>query len=77
MEELKARREAEALTRQIRRRWRAGEVYAPHDLSPQEMKKWKSRKTPDYDVFDILNMNPIDEYKVFLAFLPHIHTTLS
>lgn len=59
---------AEALTRQIRRRWKEGEIYAPKDLGPLEMKKWKSRKTPDYDVFDVLNMNPIDEYKVFLNF---------
>ncbi|KAK6607652.1 ribosomal protein S18 [Botrytis cinerea] len=32
-----------ALTKQIHRRWRAGDVYAPHDLSGIEMAKWKKR----------------------------------
>jgi len=66
-EEILKNKLGEDLTRQIKRRWNEGDIYAPHDLSPQEMKKWKTRKTTEYDVFDILHMNPIDEYKVFWA----------
>jgi hypothetical protein len=46
------------------RRWQMGDVYAPHDLSPREFKKWRQRSKPDRDVFDALNINPRDEYKV-------------
>ena len=55
---------AAELQKQQPRRWKVGDVYAPHDLSPAEMKKWKQRSPPDQDVFDILHINPIDEYKV-------------
>ena len=53
------------LTRQISRRWREGDIYAPHDLSEVEMAKWKKRTRPDFDVFDVLNFKPLDHYKVF------------
>lgn len=56
------------LSKQINRRWKAGDVYAPHDLSPIEMAKWKKRGNPTVDVFDVLDLNPIDEYKVCLRF---------
>lgn len=47
------------------RRWNAGDVYAPHDLSGPEQKKWKvGRTTPQSDAFDVLGINPISEYKV-------------
>ena len=46
------------------RRWKKGDIYAPHDLSPMEMRKWKQRVQPDRDIFDTLNINPLDEYKV-------------
>lgn len=52
------------LTKQITRRWRAGDVYAPHDLSGVEMMKWKRRSQPDHDVFDIINFNPEEHYRV-------------
>ncbi|KAI6791582.1 hypothetical protein KC332_g14689 [Hortaea werneckii] len=51
------------------RRWRVGDVYAPHDLTGVEMAKWKKlRRKPrprsgDVDVMDQLNMNPLDHYK--------------
>ncbi|MCJ1249268.1 hypothetical protein MMC30_006491 [Trapelia coarctata] len=45
------------------RRWKKGDVYAPHDLSPAEMRKWRQRSKPNRDVFDMLNINPLDEYK--------------
>ncbi len=51
--------------RQIFRKWNPGDVYAPHDLSGQEQKKWKTgRKRPQQDAFDVLGINPIQEYKV-------------
>jgi small subunit ribosomal protein S18 len=64
MQELKNHKLATDLTKQIQRRWKAGDVYAPHDLSSAEMRKWKRRGRPEYDAFDILNMNPVEEYKV-------------
>ncbi len=53
------------LSRQIGRRWRAGDVYAPHELSEVEMSKWKKRSQPDFDVFDVCDFNPLDHYRVF------------
>ncbi|EAS35629.3 mitochondrial 37S ribosomal protein RSM18 [Coccidioides immitis RS] len=47
------------------REWKAGDVYAPHDLSPAEMKKWRKRHSPNIDVFDALAMDPLDQYKNF------------
>ena len=52
------------LTKQITRRWKTGDIYAPHDLSDVEMRKWKSRSRPVYDVFDVLDFNPVDHYRV-------------
>lgn len=51
--------------RQIYRKWQPGDVYAPHDLSGTEQKKWKQgRKRPQEDAFDVLGVNPVLEYKV-------------
>lgn len=50
------------------RHWKAGDVYAPHDLSPAEMRKWRSRQPPKKDVMDLLGANPLDMYKVCLDF---------
>ncbi|KAH6644001.1 ribosomal protein S18 [Boeremia exigua] len=52
--------------RQIYRKWQAGDVYAPHDLSGAEQKKWKyGRNKPQSDAFDVLGINPVNEYKNF------------
>ncbi|CAG5186602.1 uncharacterized protein ALTATR162_LOCUS11629 [Alternaria atra] len=52
--------------RQIYRKWQPGDVYAPHDLSGTEQKKWKyGRKKPQQDAFDVLGINPVLEYKNF------------
>jgi small subunit ribosomal protein S18 len=48
----------------LKREWQTGEVYAPHDLSSAEMRKWSKLKTPTRDVFDILNVTPLSLYKV-------------
>jgi small subunit ribosomal protein S18 len=59
------------LSKQITRRWKAGDIYAPHDLSGVEMAKWKKRGQPNHDVFDVLDINPMDHYRV-RASLPHL-----
>ena len=53
---------------QLKREWKTGDVYAPHDLSPAEMRKWSKRTRPTGDVFDILNVNPLTLYKVWHEF---------
>ena len=55
------------LERQLTRRWKAGDVYAPHDLSGIEMGKWKQvspKGRSKKDVLDMLKINPLDHYKV-------------
>jgi small subunit ribosomal protein S18 len=64
IEELRNHNMAVDLSKQITRRWKAGDVYAPHDLSSVEMAKWKKRDKPSRDAFDILDLNPIDHYRV-------------
>lgn len=55
----------ENFTKQMFRKWNRGDVYSPHDLSGAEQKKWKKgRTTPQNDAFDVLGINPINEYKV-------------
>jgi small subunit ribosomal protein S18 len=48
------------------RPFQPGDIYSPHDLSPAEQKKWKKVQAPATDVFDALNLNPLDQYKVRL-----------
>ena len=64
MQELKNHKLASDLTKQISRRWKAGDVYAPHDLSHVEMEKWKRRGKPEMDVVDLLRLDVLGEYKV-------------
>lgn len=55
----------EQFQRQVFRKWQPGDVYSPHDLTGAEQKKWKfGRKKPQSDAFDVLGINPINEYKV-------------
>ncbi|KAG5984710.1 hypothetical protein E4U43_006160, partial [Claviceps pusilla] len=49
--------------RQMPRRWAAGDVYSPHDLSPVEMQKWRKRSLRKNDVVDVLGIRPLDMYK--------------
>lgn len=46
------------------RRWRMGDVYAPHDMSPMEQFKWSVARRPEKDMIDVLGINPLDHYKV-------------
>jgi small subunit ribosomal protein S18 len=48
------------------REWQKGDIYAPHDLSAAEARKWRKRHTPTIDAFDALSLNPLDFYKVRL-----------
>jgi hypothetical protein len=53
--------------RQIYRKWKAGDVYSPSDLTGAEQKRWKKgTKKPQSDAFDVLGINPVLEYKVRL-----------
>ncbi|KFZ11128.1 hypothetical protein V502_07732 [Pseudogymnoascus sp. VKM F-4520 (FW-2644)] len=64
-EDLARHKAATSITKQISRRWKTGDVYAPHDLSEVEMKKWKKRGKPSVDVFDVLELDPLVEYRNF------------
>ncbi|KAL1595299.1 hypothetical protein SLS60_009989 [Paraconiothyrium brasiliense] len=62
---MQASQERQNFQKHIYRKWNTGDVYAPHDLSGVEQRKWKiARKTPSSDAFDTLGINPITEYKV-------------
>ena len=63
-ERVKENKIAKDLLKQMPRKWQAGEVYAPHDLSSVEMAKWKKRSPPQGDLVDALNLSPTDMYKV-------------
>ncbi|KAL2809288.1 ribosomal protein S18 [Aspergillus granulosus] len=64
-EEQRVQAEGRALERFQTRAYQPGDIYAPHDLSPPEMKKWKKPAPPSTDVFDTLQLNPLDQYKNF------------
>ena len=64
-EEQQVLEKGKSLERNQTRDWQAGDVYAPHDLSPAEMRKWKRRESPTTDAFDALSINPLHQYKVF------------
>ncbi|EJT77600.1 hypothetical protein GGTG_02706 [Gaeumannomyces tritici R3-111a-1] len=64
-EALRARDQNNAYVRHMPRRWAAGEVYSPHDLSPEEVGRYFKRELkPRFDVFDVLGFNPLDNYAI-------------
>ncbi|PWY92950.1 actin cortical patch component [Aspergillus heteromorphus CBS 117.55] len=65
LEDQRALGESRALEKFQTRDWKAGDIYAPHDLSAAEMRKWKKRYSPGTDAFDALNLNPLEQYKNF------------
>lgn len=67
IEYLTNQKDSKDYLRQMPRRWQAGEVYSPHDLSPIEMQKWSRRSMRNEDVVDALGINPLDMYKVRLG----------
>lgn len=56
--------------KQMPRRWDAGDVYSPHDMSPVEMQKWRKRSPRGGDVVDALGIRPLDMYKVWMDGAP-------
>lgn len=64
MDVLKSQKVSSDFLRQMPRKWEAGDVYSPHDLSPVEMTKWKKRTKRNSDVVDALGISPLDMYKV-------------
>lgn len=56
--------------RQMPRRWAVGEVYAPHDLAPEEIKRYRRTTGRSFDVLDVLGIKPLDMYSVRMFFFP-------
>ncbi|BCS30296.1 mitochondrial 37S ribosomal protein bS18m [Aspergillus puulaauensis] len=65
IEDQRAQADSRAIEKFQTREWKAGDIYAPHDLSPAEMMKWRKRSPPTTDVFDAVNLNPLTVYKNF------------
>ncbi|TQS37640.1 hypothetical protein Golomagni_01878 [Golovinomyces magnicellulatus] len=69
-DKLKEFNEGKDLSSLIGRQWKAGDIYAPHDLHQAELSKYRPRATPGVDIFDILDMNPLEHYRVCQLNLP-------
>lgn len=65
IERMRERKVSDDYLKQMTRRWRVGEVYAPNDLSAHEANAWKQPRLINADVVDILGINPIEEYRNF------------
>lgn len=50
--------------KQMPRKWKTGDVYAPYDMNPHQLARWKKKTAPKRDVTDLLSLNPLDMYKV-------------
>lgn len=61
---LRNRKVSDDYLKQMPRKWGAGDVYSPHDLSPVEMQKWRRKAGRTFDVIDALSIRPLDMYKV-------------
>ncbi|KAK5946344.1 hypothetical protein PMZ80_000486 [Knufia obscura] len=64
--------EARAMERNFTRDWKPGDVYAPHDLSAAEARKWRVKRAPTTDAFDVLSLNPLNLYKNFSVMSEYI-----
>ena len=69
LEQLRNQKNSADYLRQMPRRWEAGDVYSPHDMSPVEMQKWRKRSPRKADVVDALGIRPLDMYKVCVFLL--------
>ncbi|KAJ5344962.1 Ribosomal protein S18 [Penicillium brevicompactum] len=65
LEEQKSASESRGLEKFHPRDYKAGDIVAPKDMSPTQMKKWGKRQSPGTDAFDALNLKPLDMYKNF------------
>jgi hypothetical protein len=66
--------------RQMTRKWKDGDVYAPHDLSGVEMAKWskgQAKGRPKKDVFDMLKINPLNHYWVCFVQFQNLESRLT
>ncbi|KAK7952187.1 mitochondrial 37S ribosomal protein bS18m [Apiospora aurea] len=63
--DLKGKNVSEDYMRQMPRRWREGELYAPHDLSEVEAAKWRKMTNVQRDLVDMLGLRPLDMYSNF------------
>ncbi|KAK3684857.1 ribosomal protein S18 [Podospora appendiculata] len=63
--DLRQSEQTKAYMDQMPRRWQAGDLYAPRDLSPAEMRKWHRRQKPKGDIIDVLGVSPLDNYRNF------------
>ncbi|KAK8042302.1 hypothetical protein PG993_006825 [Apiospora rasikravindrae] len=63
--DLKGKNVSEDYMRQMPRRWREGELYAPHDLSEVEAAKWRKMTSVQRDLVDLLGLRPLDMYSNF------------
>ncbi|KAI0842558.1 ribosomal protein S18 [Hypoxylon sp. FL0890] len=64
-EEMRQQDQSDDYSRQMTRRWKVGDVYAPHDLSPVEMAKWRRNQARKKDLVDMLGLRPLDMYRNF------------
>ncbi|KAG6309698.1 hypothetical protein E4U44_006541 [Claviceps purpurea] len=65
LETLRNNKESGEFLREMPRRWEAGDVYAPHDMSGVEMRKLRKRASRKADVVDALQIRAKDMYKNF------------
>ncbi|ROT41460.1 ribosomal protein S18 [Sodiomyces alkalinus F11] len=72
---IQERKVSDDYMRQMPRRWQTGDVYAPHDLNPHQLAKWKRRGPSDVDVVDLLNVNPLDMYRNFAMISEYVTST--
>ncbi|EMR61792.1 putative 37s ribosomal protein s18 protein [Eutypa lata UCREL1] len=73
-EDLRTKWSQDDFARQMTRRWRPGDVYAPHDLSPSEMGKWRRNRARQQDLVDILGLKPLDMYRNFSVISEYMTT---
>ncbi|KAI1483043.1 hypothetical protein K445DRAFT_321084 [Daldinia sp. EC12] len=73
-EELRENSRTEDYMRQLPRRWRTGDVYAPHDLSAVEMNKWRRTQARKKDLVDVLGLRPLDMYRNFSVISEYMTT---
>lgn len=67
LEEMQLPYTRQDLERQMPRRWKVGDVYAPHDLTGVEASKWKKyqrKGASNIDMLDQLGINPLMEFRV-------------
>ena len=72
---MEAQRAGEEYMMHMPRRWREGDVFTPHDLSGNEMRKWRKRQDRKEDVLDVVGVNPLDNYRV--GFPPSLYLPLA